>query len=70
MKLVMIHAHILDGRFNYAVKSTQLTHLLFLARSLCVSLSSKSEGPLLQEDKSEDLELMRAYAGTYYLNTL
>lgn len=57
-------------RFNYALKSTQLTHLLFLARSMCLNLSSTGCDPIPDESKFGELEHLRAYAGTYYLNTL
>ncbi|KOS17646.1 hypothetical protein ESCO_002476 [Escovopsis weberi] len=59
------------GWFNVAFKSTQIINLLFLARSIGVGLSSPGyqssppEGP-----KFGSLEHIRAYAGTYYLNTL
>ncbi|KAL8388607.1 hypothetical protein RB595_009095 [Gaeumannomyces hyphopodioides] len=55
--------------FNFGLTSFQITNLLFLARSLCVSLGlgePQGGGPLT----STRLEEMRAYAGTYYLVTL
>ena len=56
--------------FNFGMTSFQITNLLFLARSLCVSLGlgepQGSNGPLT----STRLEEMRAYLGTYYLVTL
>ncbi|KAK6210260.1 trna processing endoribonuclease [Colletotrichum tabaci] len=82
--------------FHYNINSYQLTNLLFLARSMCVSLGFK-ENPIqfkergkggacsisvqnsdadsktkvqTKEQISARLELMRAFAGCYYLNTL
>ncbi|KLU84272.1 hypothetical protein MAPG_03316 [Magnaporthiopsis poae ATCC 64411] len=56
--------------FNFGMTSFQINNLLFLARSLCVSLGlgepQGNSGPLT----SARLEEMRAYAGTYYLVTL
>ncbi|KAK1520139.1 hypothetical protein CPAR01_15190 [Colletotrichum paranaense] len=82
--------------YHYNINSYQLTNLLFLARSMCVSLGFKdspiqlaerggkgtglsisfqkpeSEARKVQtpEQISAQLELMRAFAGCYYLNTL
>lgn len=81
-------------RYHYNISSFQLTNLLFLARSMCVSLGFK-DSPIkirergkgicvnlqdrevesktkeqTKEQTSSRLELMRAFAGCYYLNTL
>ncbi|KXH30756.1 hypothetical protein CSIM01_01350 [Colletotrichum simmondsii] len=82
--------------YHYNINSYQLTNLLFLARSMCVSLGFKdspmqlaerggkgtglsisfqkpeSEARKVQtpEQISAQVELMRAFAGCYYLNTL
>ncbi|KAI9166735.1 Transcription factor himD [Paramyrothecium foliicola] len=59
--------------FHYALKSTQLTNLLFLARSMCVNLGVKGGSMPTQVDSDtmvQNLHHLRAFAGTYYLNTL
>lgn len=56
--------------YQYAVKGHQLTNLLFLARSMCVNLSSLSCDPLPSDARYLQLDPLRAYAGTYYLNTM
>ena len=56
-------------RFHYALKGSQLTNLLFLARSMCVNLGFKDTNDQ-GEDQTDVLDNMRAYAGTYYVNTL
>jgi len=61
---------LLIGWFHYAVKGTQLTNLLFLARSMCVNLSSIGAEPLPAGARYSNLDPLRAYAATYYLNTL
>lgn len=50
-------------------KSFQLTNLLFLSRSICVSLGfNESQAFSKQQDHTvTDLEQMRAFAGVYYL---
>ncbi|KAF6830530.1 tRNA processing endoribonuclease [Colletotrichum plurivorum] len=76
--------------YHYNINSFQLTNLLFLARSMCISLGFK-ESPLSIKGKDKRilinlpspgteaatpalsparLELLRAFAGCYYLNTL
>lgn len=57
-------------RFHFALKSSQVTNLLFLARSMCVNLSSMSYGSEGEGCQYGGLDHLRAYAGTYYLNTL
>lgn len=57
-------------RFHYALKGSQVTNLLFLARSMCVNLTFKEDASLQGEAMERNLDHMRAYAGTYYLNTL
>ncbi|KAK1974346.1 hypothetical protein LZ30DRAFT_413218 [Colletotrichum cereale] len=82
--------------YHYNINSYQLTNLLFLARSMCISLGFKDNPikfkgrgkgdcsisvqnqddddskarPQAREQASARLELMRAFAGCYYLNTL
>ncbi|KAJ4170041.1 hypothetical protein NW754_006182 [Fusarium falciforme] len=56
--------------FHYALKGSQVTNLLFLARSMCVNLTFKEDASLQGEAMERNLDHMRAYAGTYYLNTL
>ncbi|PHH66102.1 hypothetical protein CDD81_165 [Ophiocordyceps australis] len=56
--------------FHFALKSSQVTNLLFLARSMCVNLSSMSYSTDATDCGYGDLDHLRAYAGTYYLNTL
>ncbi|KAL6356191.1 hypothetical protein LRP88_09782 [Fusarium phalaenopsidis] len=55
--------------FHYALKGSQVTNLLFLARSMCVNLTFKEDASLQGEAMERNLDHMRAYAGTYYLNT-
>ncbi|TLD17952.1 uncharacterized protein PgNI_00864 [Pyricularia grisea] len=65
--------------YNFNMNSFQITNLIFLARSICVSLGT-GEGPSLSPlqplgSMASDplapvsLEKMRAFAGTYYLVT-
>ncbi|EGX96847.1 hypothetical protein CCM_01505 [Cordyceps militaris CM01] len=56
--------------YQYAVKGHQLTSLLFLARSMCVNLSSPSCDPLPSDARYSQLDPLRAYAATYYINTI
>ncbi|KAH6888560.1 hypothetical protein B0T10DRAFT_56154 [Thelonectria olida] len=56
--------------FHYALKGSQVTNLLFLARAMCVNLTFKDDPSLQGEERERNLAHMRAYAGTYYLNTL
>ena len=44
--------------------------MLFLARSMCVNLSSMSYGSQGEDAKYGPLDHLRAYAGTYYMNTV
>jgi hypothetical protein len=64
--------HILIAWFHYNLNSFQMTNLLYLARSICVSLGlSESRGMMKESDyTSECLEQMRGFAGTYYLVTV
>lgn len=52
-----------------STKSFQLTNLLFLMRSICVSLgfNESQEFSKQQEHTVADLEQMRAFTGVYYL---
>ncbi|PFH58795.1 hypothetical protein XA68_13211 [Ophiocordyceps unilateralis] len=52
--------------FHFGLKSSQLTSLLFLARSLCVGLEASS----YDEAGFRRLHHVRAFAGAYYLNTV
>ncbi|TLD34309.1 hypothetical protein PspLS_00558 [Pyricularia sp. CBS 133598] len=65
--------------YNFNMNSFQITNLIFLARSICVSLGT-GEGPSVSPLQPlggmtsdplapESLEKMRAFAGTYYLVT-
>ncbi|KGQ12688.1 hypothetical protein BBAD15_g1564 [Beauveria bassiana D1-5] len=56
--------------YQYAVKGHQLTNLLFLARSMCVNLSSPSCEPLPSDARYSQLDPLRAYTATYYMNTI
>ncbi|KAM4060178.1 tRNA processing endoribonuclease [Hirsutella rhossiliensis] len=56
--------------FHFALKSSQTSHLLFLARSMCVNLNAMSYGSTVEDAKYGRLDHLRAYAGMYYLNTL
>ncbi|KAK2600298.1 hypothetical protein QQS21_004939 [Conoideocrella luteorostrata] len=61
---------LLIGWWYFALKSSQVTNLLFLARSMCVNLSAMSYGSQGEDAKYGPLDHLRAYAGTYYLNTI
>lgn len=52
------------------MKSSQVTNLLFLARSMCVNLTAMSYGSQGEDAKYGPLDHLRAYAGAYYLNTM
>ncbi|KAM0334122.1 hypothetical protein ACHAQA_001142 [Verticillium albo-atrum] len=58
--------------FHYNVNSYQLTNLLFLARSMCITLGFREAqtGLTPKEATTRGLEYMRAFLGCYYLNTL
>ncbi|KAF5668862.1 cercosporin resistance [Fusarium heterosporum] len=56
--------------FHYALKGSQVTNLLFLARAICVNLKFKEDESLQGEAFDRNLDHMRIYVGTYYLNTL
>ncbi|KAG6320626.1 hypothetical protein E4U22_003065 [Claviceps purpurea] len=61
---------LLIGWWYFALKSPQVTNLLFLARSMCVNLSAMSYGSQGEDPTYGPLDHLRAYAGTYYLNTI
>ncbi|KAG5979217.1 hypothetical protein E4U55_005403 [Claviceps digitariae] len=61
---------LLVGWWYFGLKSPQVTNLLFLARSMCVNLSAMSYGSQGEDTKYGPLDHLRAYAGTYYLNTI
>ncbi|QPH01559.1 hypothetical protein C2857_005762 [Epichloe festucae Fl1] len=61
---------LLVGWWYFALKSSQATNLLFLARSMCLNLSAMSYGSQGEDTKYGPLDHLRAYAGTYYLNTV
>ncbi|KAG6018569.1 hypothetical protein E4U41_003763 [Claviceps citrina] len=61
---------LLLGWWYFALKSSQVTNLLFLARSMCINLSAMSYGSQGEDTKYGPLDHLRAYAGTYYLNTI
>lgn len=52
--------------------SFQMTNMLFLMRSMCVSLgfSESQDAIKQQEHSSTSLEQMRTFAGVYYLVTM
>ncbi|KAL6403938.1 hypothetical protein AUP68_13314 [Ilyonectria robusta] len=56
--------------YHYALKGPQVTNLLFLARAMCMNLGFKEDATLEGAEHTRNMEHMRAYAGTYYLNTL
>ncbi|WZH44654.1 Zn2-C6 fungal-type domain-containing protein [Fusarium acuminatum] len=56
--------------FHYALKGSQVTNLLFLARAVCVNLRFKEDASLQGEALDQNLNHMRVHVGTYYLNTL
>lgn len=68
--MLMIHLLTTLSRFHYALKGAQITNLLFLARSMCMNLCIKDDLTLQGQELTHNLDCMRAYAGTYYLNTL
>ncbi|OIW33841.1 hypothetical protein CONLIGDRAFT_570391 [Coniochaeta ligniaria NRRL 30616] len=64
---------ILISWFHYSLNSFQMTNLLYLARSICMSLGFNEKGQGLMREteySSQCLEQMRAFAGTYYLVTV
>ncbi|KAM0281351.1 hypothetical protein ACHAQH_003619 [Verticillium albo-atrum] len=58
--------------FHYNMNSYQLTNLLFLARSMCITFGYRDTqaGRTPEEATLRSLERMRAFLGCYYLNTL
>lgn len=62
---------ILVSWYHVILKSFQMTNLLFLMRSICVSLGiNESSLPSSSAPTSASLERMRTYAGLYYLVTM
>lgn len=59
-------------RFHVKLQSFQITNLLYLMRSTCVSLgfSESQEAMNNQEHDSTSLEQKRAFTGVYYLVTM
>lgn len=59
-------------RFHSSAKSFELTNLLFLMRSICVSLgfNESQEFSKQQSTSLASLEQMRAFTGVYYLVTM
>ena len=57
-------------RFHYGLKGSQLTNLLFIARAICSNLRFKDDASLKGDDFDRNLDHMRVYSGTFYLNTL
>lgn len=59
-------------RFHVKLQSFQITNLLYLMRSMCVSLgfSESQEAMKNQEHDSTSLEQKRAFTGVYYLVTM
>ncbi|ROW12058.1 hypothetical protein VMCG_00760 [Cytospora schulzeri] len=63
---------VLIAWLHVKMHSFQMTNLLFLMRSMCVSLgfSESQEAMKQQEHNSTSLEQMRTFAGVYYLVTM
>ncbi|KAL1852818.1 hypothetical protein Daus18300_012062 [Diaporthe australafricana] len=63
---------ILVAWFHVKLQSFQITNLLYLMRSMCVSLgfSESQEAMKHQEHDSTSLEQKRAFTGVYYLVTM
>ncbi|KAB5570063.1 hypothetical protein GE09DRAFT_957073, partial [Coniochaeta sp. 2T2.1] len=67
---------ILISWFHYNLNSFQMTNLLYMARSICMSLGLNEKGQGVKQSEnpadysSQALEHMRAFAGTYYLVTV
>ncbi|KAJ0107627.1 hypothetical protein J7T55_007818 [Diaporthe amygdali] len=63
---------ILVAWFHVKLQSFQITNLLYLMRSMCVSLgfSESQEAMKNQEHDSTSLEQKRAFTGVYYLVTM
>lgn len=63
---------VLISWFHYNLNSFQMTNLLYMARSICMSLGfNELQGAVKQsEHSSHCLEQMRAFSGTYYLVTV
>jgi hypothetical protein len=59
-------------RFHVKLQSFQITNLLYLMRSMCVSLgfSESQEAMKNQDHDSTSLEQKRAFTGVYYLVTM
>ncbi|KJZ74079.1 hypothetical protein HIM_06528 [Hirsutella minnesotensis 3608] len=60
---------LLTSWFYFGLKSSQTTHLLFLARSLCINLNTMTCG-FGGEPMYGQFDHVRAYAGMYYLNAV
>ncbi|PKK46337.1 hypothetical protein CI102_10716 [Trichoderma harzianum] len=64
------------GWHNFALRSAQLTNLLFLARSMSVNTANTgclcgATGPTSKDEiRWGELEYARAYVGTYYVNAI
>lgn len=58
-------------RFQYNLNSYQLTNMLYLARSMCLTLGFQ-ESPFgtTGERSMGDLNQLRAFVGCYYENTM
>lgn len=65
-------ANLTPPRYHHSLKSTRVVSILFLARSICLNLELGLGGKEQWLDRLEDgdLDHLRAYAGTYYLNTV
>lgn len=61
-----------NRRYHIILKSFQMTNILFLMRSICVSLgiNESLESSKPQAHSSASLDQMRTYAGVYYLVTM
>lgn len=58
--------------YHHSLKSSRMVNILFLARSMCLNLELGLGGKeqWLERLEDRDLDHLRAYAGTYYLNTV
>lgn len=70
--IVFFRTLIWRPRYHHSLKSTRMVSILFLARSMCLNLELGLGGreQWLERLGDRDLDHLRAYAGTYYLNTV
>ncbi|KAJ4860416.1 hypothetical protein T069G_05404 [Trichoderma breve] len=74
--VVMMGLLLIIGWHNFALRSAQLTNLLFLARSMSLNTANTgclcgATGPTSKDEiRWGELEYARAYVGTYYVNAI